>query len=484
MELTFIGLIQIAIGTLIVLVGSVRSAVIFLVVSALFDGSAAIALPELGGSSIPPVQFALLFTTLRIIAPRGGYLGYLPAAIAENKWIVFFAIYGVVAAYLAPRMFGTSIEVFPMRPELGMGPFDTIPLVPSPQNLTAAFYLIGTLLLAISSYIFCRMPQGGAALVAALLIASWLHIATGVIDLATRGTAAEVILSIFRNGGYTPLDLSISGFIRIRGVLPETSSYAGLGFALFVANAELWYRSIRSRTTGLAASALALLLVLSTASTAYVALAAYVLFLVFRAMLFPGAAPRGKLLRATYLAAAIGFLIALLMALVPRLPFAVYELVLDMTVAKPATDSGQQRLFWALQGWDTFLASYGLGIGPGSFRSSSMLTAILGSMGVVGAVTFVMYCKKVFAASRQSTWGEAASPLLSVSGALGTAALICLVPAAIASPHAVPPALFSIMAGAAIALRSEMVLPTRNEAMPRRPFRWPPERPSEEVPAE
>lgn len=472
MELTFIGLIQVALGTIIVLAGGVRSALMFLVVSAMFDGSAAISLPALGGSSIPPVQFALLFTTIRILAPRGGYLGLLPPAINENKWIILFAVYGIVLSYLGPRLFGGAIEVFPMRPDPSMGPFDTVPLVPTSQNLTAAFYLAGTFVLALSSYILCRTRDGAHALIAALLIASWLHILTGILDLITRGTAFEAILSIFRNGGYSALDLSVSGFIRIRGVLPEASSYAGIGFGIFVANAELWYRSIRPRATGLAASALAILLVISTASTAYVALGAYGVFFALRAIAFPHAAPGGKIMRAFVAGCLIVFGLSILMAVVPRLPFAIYELVLQMTVDKPASDSGQQRLFWAMQGIDGFLVSYGLGIGPGSFRSSSMLAAILGSMGIVGSVAFVMYLKSVFRFSLRSTWGLGPTFPTTTGGALATAAVISLVPAAIASPNVLPGALFSIMAGASIALRTRSEEAAKRFAAPRRTFRW------------
>lgn len=472
MELTFIGLALLVVGTLIVLAGGVRSAVAFLVLCAMFDGSAAIALPALGGSTIPPVQFALAFVLLRIFAPRGGYFSFLPAAINENKWIILFAIYGIVMSYVGPRLFGGAIDVFPMRPDPTMGLFDTVPLVPTAQNFTAAFYLVGTFLLAIASYIFCRTRGGAEALITALLIASWLHILTGVMDLLTRGTPFEVILSMFRNGGYSALDLSISGFIRIRGVLPEASSYAGIGFAVFVANAEMWYHSIRPRATGIVAAILAVILVISTASTAYVALAAYVFFFGLRAMAFPSAAPRGKIMTAVVVACLIVFGLSIMMALVPRLPFAIYELILEMTFGKPTSVSGQQRLFWAMQGWHAFLASYGLGIGPGSFRSSSMLAAILGSMGVVGVLTFLLYLKVVFRPSARSTWGIGPTFASSLGGALGTAALVSLVPAAVASPNVIPGALFSIMAGAAVGLRTRTITLESGETMPRGHFRW------------
>lgn len=453
MELTFIGMIQVVIGILVVFFGSVRSALIFLLVSALFEGSAAIVLPSLGGSSIPPVQFALFFTTLRILAPKGGYVALLPSAIADNKWYVLFAIYGMATAYLGPRMFGGAINVFPMQPDPSLGPFGTVPLSPTPQNLTAGLYLFGAFMLAITSYIFCRVPNAPAALVKALVLISWLHILTGLADILTRGTGMESLLSVFRNSNYSALDNSIAGFVRIRGVLPEASSYAGLGFALFVANAEMWYRSISPRATGLLASMLALILFFSTASTAYVALAAFGIFFLLRAILFPNAAPSGKLFRAAFLGFGILVALCILLAIIPRLPFAVYELIVDMTVGKPASDSGQQRLFWAMQGWHAFLSSYGLGVGPGSFRSSSIITAIMGSMGLIGLITFGLHLKQVFEGSKRSAWGAGYTFEQSLAGALGTAAVFSLVPAAISSPHAVPSALFSIMASAAIALR-------------------------------
>lgn len=472
MELTFIGIIQILIGTYVVLFGSVRAALIFLVISAIFDGSAAIALPGLGGSSIPPVQFALLFTTLRILAPKGGYLRFLPDAVNENKWIILFVIYGMASAYLAPRMFEGMIDVFPMRPLPNMGPFDTLPLKPTSQNLTASFYLLGALLLGISSYIFCRTQSGTTALVTALLLASWLHVATGTIDLVTRGTPFEALQEPFRNGGYATLDHTASGFIRIRGVHAEASTYARMGFAFFVVNAELWYRSIRTKATGLTALALALILIFSTASTAYVALGAYALFFVFRGVLFPTVIPHGKFLKAGIALFSMLFIISILLAVIPSLPLAVYDLIVYMTVEKSGSFSGQQRLFWALQGWDSFIASFGIGIGPGSFRSSSIVMAILGSTGIVGITTFTLYLKSVAEVSKRSTWSVGPSDTQTIGGAFAVAAILSLIPAAIASPHVAPGELFSIMAGAAIASRSSLASRTPEPAATIEETQW------------
>jgi hypothetical protein len=128
-------------------------------------------------------------------------------------------------------------------------------------------------------------------------------------------------------------------------------------------------------------------------------------------------------------------------------------MILHMTVDKEDSDSGRQRLFWAMQGWKGFLVSGGLGIGAGSFRSSSLLMAILGSMGVVGIVTFAAYLWQVLQPLRYSTWTRSEDPALSIGGAASLTALLIVIPASIAAPSPDPGTNFAIFAGAALALR-------------------------------
>lgn len=453
MELTFIGLIQVIAGCAIIVAGSANSAFLLLIVSSLFDGSAAVLLPALGGSSIPPVQFALMFVFLRILVPKGGLYGRFPEAVRANAWLVLFCLYGIATAYIGPRLFRDAISIYPMRPAPNAGLFDVIPLAPTSQNLTAGTYLLGTLLLAIAAHIFCRGRGGAKALVDASIWGGWFFIITGLLDLLSRGTPVEEVLSIFRNGDYVQMNVEVDGFVRIRGLLPEASAYAGACFTFFVINAELWYRSIRAGATGLLSVVLVFMLVMSTSSTAYVALACYAAFFVLRALAAPGLAPRGKTLRVSVLAYAILCIVVVMLAVVPELPTAIYRVVLQMTVEKSTSDSGLQRLFWAMQGVDGIIRSYGLGIGAGSFRSSSMVTAIAGSMGVIGVVAFILYLLAIFQPSRRSTWSIGDDLPQTLGGAFSAAAVLSLVPAAIGSPHASPPAIFSILAGAALALR-------------------------------
>lgn len=453
MELTFIGYAQIILGILVVVAGNMRHALMLLMVSALFNGSAAILLPSLGGSSIPPVQFALAFVFLRILMPGSAAIGDLPEAFKANRWFLLFCFYGITTAFVLPRIFAGSVSVYPMRYDMPGDLFATVPLAPTSQNFTAAFYLLGSLLSAIAVWIACRRRNAAALLVTTLVLLAWAHALLGLAGIALRGTPADLVFELFRNSAYVQFDDEVGGFIRIRGLFPEASAYAAFGFILFAANAEMWYHSISSRATGIATLLMGAVLFFSTSSTAYFGLAFYGLFFALRAIALPRAA---NLAKAKAAFAAIGlliFLAALVFLASPALVESVVDVVKRMTIEKSSSESGLQRLYWTRQGWELFLFSYGLGVGPGSFRSSSIFFAMLGSMGVFGIVSFLMYLVVTFQPWRRSTWAESAIPEENLGGALGSAALLSLIPAAVNSATAVPGAIFAILAGASLALR-------------------------------
>lgn len=470
MELTFIGLIQLGIGLALVVAGSLRAMFLMLLLSGLFAGSAAILLPALGGSTIPPAILSLVFVYLRMLLPGSRHVGTFPESIRANWLLVLFTLYGVAAAILAPRIFAGQIDVAPMRIEKMRGLFTTVPLEPSTQNINSAVYLVGVLLVALAAYALCRHSErGGAALISAGIVVGWCHILLGLLVLAARGTPLQAFFEEFRNGGYAQLDQTYQGFIRIRGLFPESSAFAEFGFAYFVLNAELWYRSIRPKETGRVAFALAAILFFSTSSTAYVGLLAYLLAFVLRLVALPGLGEWHRVRQLLLAALALASAGALALLLSPDLFTAVSDMVVQMTVGKAATSSGVQRLFWALQGWDAFKASFGLGIGPGSFRSSSLVMAIVGSMGVIGLGTFLAYLVQVLAPWRRSTYARTADLGQTIGGAFAAAAVLSLVPAAVSSAKSDPGNNFAFMAGAALALRSARRRPDADSAGAARP---------------
>jgi hypothetical protein len=453
MELTFIGYVLLVLGTAVVVAGKLKHAMMLMMASALLGGSAAVLLPALGESSIPPIQFVLVFVTLRILMPGSAAIRDLPDAFRANRWLALFALYGVATAFILPRMFAGTLSVYPMLFKIPDMQFASVPLRPTSQNITAAFYLTGTLLVAIAAWIGCRRQGVANSVVSALVIMCWTHTILGPAGVMLRETPANALFDLFRNSAYLQLDHDVGGFARIRGIFPEASSYAAFGFVLFVANAELWYHSIRSRATGLAALAMGLVLFFSTSSTAYVALAAYGLFFAVRFIALPGLASAAKGRAALAVSGMLVFAAAVAFILSPTLMESIGDVVRSMTIEKSTSYSGLQRLYWTRQGWELFLASGGLGVGPGSFRSSSMFVAILGSMGVIGVASFLIYLAAVFQPWRRSSWGWSPDPAENLGGALASAAVLSLIPAAVNSATAVPGVGFAIFAGASLALR-------------------------------
>jgi hypothetical protein len=125
-----------------------------------------------------------------------------------------------------------------------------------------------------------------------------------------------------------------------------------------------------------------------------------------------------------------------------------------MTLDKAESFSGRQRLFWAGQGITAFITSHGLGIGPGSFRSSSLATAILGSTGIVGACAFVLHAVRAVAPLAASTWSRSGDRDRDVAAAAAWSVVVAIGVASVSSPSCDPGLAFAVLSGSAIALRT------------------------------
>ncbi|WP_157105478.1 glycoside hydrolase [Sphingomonas sp. TDK1] len=407
----------------------------------------------LGASSIPPAQLALGFLALRVLLPTPGSLARLGDAIKANAPLLVFVLYGIIGSYALPRIFAGSMQVPPLRFTGLTYIYAAVPLAPSSQNITTSVYMVGTLLIAICVHAAIRTDAGPRYFLRTAVALCWIHMILGVAGVALKGTPADAFFQFFRNGNYAQLDQSYGGFIRLTGITPEPSAYSGFAFGWFVLMFESWLRGIWPRVTGITAAAMGLLLVFSTSGLAYVGLGGYSLILMLR-VLIPGSVLGRSM---PYLLGALlggATLVAAVCLIVPALPTAFGDMFYHMTVDKGTSESGLQRAFWAKKGFEAFWVSHGLGIGPGSFRSSSLITAVLGSMGVIGAVTFVTYVLWVLKPLRNSTYGATDDPMLGLGVAASWAALGVLIPQAVGSPSADPGANFAIFAAAALALRA------------------------------
>jgi hypothetical protein len=275
----------------------------------------------------------------------------------------------------------------------------------------------------------------------------------GIADLALSAVGHADALNVLRNASYAQLSQEVAGARRISGSFPETSAYSLFAFNWLVLMTELRLRGVKPRWTGITAVTLAGLLLLTTSSTAYLGLAGYGLVLFIRAFVTPMRPP------ATAFIVLFAFILICASALIgfivikPHAWTDALNIFQRMTMEKMGSRSGIQRALWAKQGLDAFFATYGLGAGPGSFRSSSLMTAIVGSTGIVGVVAFLMHLFVVLRpfsvrAHDLRVRGEEA-----VGRAAGWTVVVALIPASFMLPSPDPGLLFAIFSGMALGSR-------------------------------
>lgn len=465
---TLLGLVFLALGLIVLLTGSRLDMLAYVLAMGLFNGSASIVLTALGNTSVQPAVVATGLLLLRCVLPerRGagaahgmrGSGGGMAAALSANGWLVLFAGYCFVSAYTLPFLFGGELQVVPLRPTNSPTGLETHPLRFTPQNVTTSFYILTTLAAALSAHVAASGPGAAQRLARLASVIALVHAGIGWFAVAVRDTPLIAVIRFLRNGIYMQLDQSFEGVARITGISPETSLYVSFGFAWFVFAAELWLRNVDRRWSAPAALAMLVTLIASTSSTAYVGLAGYTLLVLLRLAYLAGAVPARKALVLAGLALALFAAGLALVAASDEAARWATRMLRMTTTDKLHSSSGMARLFWAQQGLWAFLASGGLGIGAGSFRSSSIVTAIIGSGGVIAALAFALHVGRVFRPLERATWRASGKPMGDVAKAAAWAATVMLVPAAVSAPSPDPGLLWGLIAGAALGLRRAAVL--------------------------
>lgn len=450
MSPTWIGFIVFGIGLWLLLSASRLAMLMFALACTMFNGSAVVTITALGSVSVQPGLAATGLLFLRILLPERRSAGSVPAALRDNGWLILLATYGFVGAYTLPLLFSGAMGVVPLRPSAGA--ITTIPLGFSTQNITTSFYLLTTMLAAIAAHATVNRPGAGPALARTACTIALVHATLGWIGVAIRGTAAQAVFEGIRNGHYMQVEQSFGSWARLNGVSPEPSIYAAYGFAWLVVVSELWLRNIIRGLSGPAALLLLVTLIASTSTTAYLGIGSYALILVLRVLFVPASIPTTKTAAMIALALAGGAMALAMLVASEQMSDAVARILRTTTTDKLSSGSGVVRSVWARQGLDAFLASYGLGIGVGSFRSSSIITALIGSGGVIAATSMALYLGRVFRPFRAKTWRATGMIDRDTATACAWGAVMALVPAAASAPSPDPGILWGLLAGAALGL--------------------------------
>ena len=406
MQIEIIGVLCIIVG-LIGWIAGRRFAISVFFVSTLLSAAAAFVLPALGGANILPGHLLLGFLLLPAVFARASLRRAGAALLPPNAgfWLLLTAAYAVLSAYFLPRIFAGATYVFAIaRTELGPG-IISMPLGPNSGNITQAVYFLGDVACFLFFFDAASRPDGVKSVTAAALAAATVNLCFAAIDLGSYAAGLGDVLGVIRNANYRMLDsATVLGFKRIVGSFPEASTFAYFTSGFFAFCTKLWLDGVRPRLAGPLALLSLLALAFATSSTGYAATLGF-LGLSFCANVVR--VLRGRARRSTFVVASVFPVLVVVGVIGLRLDGPAWQTASRMVDAsifdKLNTDSGIERSKWNEQALVNFADTGGLGAGDGSVRASSLPIAVLGNVGIPGAVTYGIFLLAVLF-GRKNRW--------------------------------------------------------------------------------
>jgi putative effector of murein hydrolase LrgA (UPF0299 family) len=363
-------------------------------------------------------------------------------------WLACLGVYGVMTAWLFPRVLMGVTQIVPLGASQYLPSLSPVPLGPVSSNLTQSIYLIGDVVCYALIASHCATSRGYSVLlrgVYALIIADVIFAA---LDVGTYATGTTSWLAWLRNAHYQMHESEAeAGLKRIVGSFVEASAFADMTLGAFAFTATMLLLGYRRILFGVGSFVLASLIILSTSSTGVVGLAVVAVVLCFTALwLLPRQVGLASSMTLVLLPLVVG-VVSLTLMVNEQSSETVMRYVNATIIDKAHSDSAIQRSMWNAVGMQNFMDTYGLGVGYGTIRTSNLVVALLGNIGVVGTI---LYCLFVYA-SLLRPWGRGGNFNDDVRWALANGCFGFMAGGMLAAPTVDPGLLFMIFTGAAAA---------------------------------
>lgn len=376
-------------------------------VAAVFEAAAAMVL---GGSfglqpaMVPGVLFiTYVFTQYALGMRYPGEGAVLRAALP----LLALLAYALLSAWYLPDLFAGHILIWPQRPDPSAP--GMIPLEHTSGNVTQSLYLALDVIFTVSVATFLtRAAIPYRSIIAAYMLGGYVVAGLAFWQFASRNTGLPFPDGLLHsNPSWAIVEQTFGSVPRIQGPFTEPSALAG--YMAGVAFCALWL-SVRGyqmmRPNLLLALALATTLI-STSTTGIVTLVVGLPAVLAIASI--GGDPRalGRIGR-TFGLMLVGAVIALgpVLILKPSLMDSVATVV-EATMGKGDSESFTERSAADAAAMDTVGQTYGLGVGWGSYRSSSLIPGLLANAGVFGVAMVLWLISRLV---RLGSSGRAASP--------------------------------------------------------------------------
>ena len=376
-------------------------------ISAIFEAAAAVIL---GGSfGLQPAMVpGLLFITY-VFSQYALGMRYPGEGTALRTALPLLALmsYAVLSAWLLPDAFAGQILVWPQRPD-ALGP-GMVPLQFNFGNVTQSLYLTLNVIFTLAAAIFVtRGSMPYKSIISAYLLGGYIVVGLAFWQFASRIAGIPFPDELLQsNPGWAIVEQSFGSVPRIQGPFTEPAGLAvymsGVAFCCF----WLSIRGYRTMRPNLLFSLALACTLLSTSTTGILTLVVGLPITLAIGSIGgdSGALGRiGKTLGFLLLGGAI--VIGPVLVLKPSLLESV-NTVVQATLTKGDSNSYNERSAADAAAVGTVSQTYGLGVGWGSYRSSSLLPGVLANAGVFGVAMMLWLLVKVVLLGKR---GRRASP--------------------------------------------------------------------------
>jgi len=381
-------------------------------------------------------------------------------------------IYAAASAMLLPDMFTGRVMIWPQKFEF----FDqgAVALRPDGSNLNQYIYLVlNTLIATLSALFLTRGAVDYRGLLRAYLLSGYIVVGLSVWQLGARLAGLPFPADLlYTNPGWLVLtEQTLGGMPRINGPFSEPSALESYLCGVAVCTLWLCVRGHQVMAPRLLLALSVVTVFLSTSTTGIVVVVT-VLPLVLLFALGRGDRRGIQQAGATLGALLFGAVCTLLplMLLRPEL-LDIAATIVEGTLEKGSSDSFAERTTADGDALRALAATWGLGVGWGMYRSSSMIPGLLANGGLPGFMLLLLFAFRVVSLARRAVAAAPAHPgRLAIDG---FAAAICgqLAAALVSGPIIVSPA-FYIQLGGLIGISARLLMDARSAVVARRRPGW------------
>ncbi|MEJ1931908.1 hypothetical protein WDZ92_16850 [Nostoc sp. NIES-2111] len=362
-----------------------------------------------GGLTILPYTiFAFIFIGRMLLAPRvrAGMLDLARRPMALGFYSLFL-LYVVMAAFIMPRLFSGQILIFPVRGLV----HDTAPLRFTSSNISQLGYLLVTSGLLYSFAALAALQDMRTALLRGLLVAAGVVALTGLLDFVLGTLGRGYLLEPFRTASYALLtEVQVGGEKRTVGLMPEASAYAQMGVpflaALYLLQPFVKDERIKNFYCRPLILVLFFLIFTARSSTGYLGLG-MVLALIAASWFLDVLERKGvsvstaTVIEVSFITLSVVLIVSLILSNA-KLIDSIANTIDYFVFQKTSSGSYKERSMWNTVSFEAMMKTYGLGLGPGSTRTSSWPVALMAAGGFIGAAFFAVFLLTTFLAGGTS----------------------------------------------------------------------------------